>query len=153
MSTDLSAATGAKFPITLGGKTYLATPVKVSMWGEIHNHLISKRLNVLEQTAATIASFPPALQQQALQAAMAQAASPAVIPKETLGAYMESWEGTIHLLWMMLRPDAPELTTPDKLLPLVGELSLPVLSKMVAVAGGLEASKNSPGPTENPPAP
>ena len=153
MTEDMAAATGAKMPLTFGGKTYLATPVKASMWGRIHNHLIARRLSVLEQTARTIAEFPKELQAEALKAAMAQAAAPHVVSKETLQGFMESYEGVTTLLWLMLQPDAPELNEVGKVQALVADVPLQVLSKMVSVASGLDAAKNSLGPTANPPAP
>lgn len=152
MSEDgLHRVLGPPGEIELGGKTFRLSPPRLEMRAAILQHLVQQRANPIEVLGQVLPKIDGELRKELIAEAIHQASRSRSVTEEDLAEYLNSWDGTCHLFFLMARPEHPELTLGDARELLAGyadERLLELWGKLDAATGAIsdmQALGNSPG--------
>jgi hypothetical protein len=112
---------GVPGEITISGKTYRLSPPTLRMRADIIAHLASQRKSPIEVLPGLLEKLPAEYHDQVIRATIQQATAGRLVLDEDFREYLNSFEGTAHLLWLLLRTNHPELDSLAKVLALVEE--------------------------------
>jgi hypothetical protein len=136
-------AAGAPGPVTLGGRTYLASPPSDRHFGTLHNHLRRKLQTPFQAIADDLKGLPPHLQEAAVRAAVElKAGGGAAMTHQFVADQLQTPDGCAFFCWILIRDNHPdvELKTVRDAIPDV-EAAIRTLADLQAATGGLEGNR------------
>lgn len=160
MSTNAAAHSrmaGTDFQtLTLGGKQYKLSPLKVGSYAELQAYYLSLRDDplVLASRACNDPRIPPTQHATIWESAIKVASTMRIIPPGELADFEQSVHGRAFQFFCSIRANHPEIKSADEILPIFesiteGEMQ-ELLIKLELVNNG-PAIKNSSGPVETGP--
>ena len=136
--------------LPINGKTYRFRPLKVGIYAEMENYIISQRGDPIVAASQSIEqnSIDPKYHPGIWQAAMKEAVANKVVTAEQAATFENSVRGLAWKLWMSVRQDHPEIATADDALHLIeeaGEQGFEAIAATVEVGTGEAVLGNSSG--------
>jgi len=102
-------AFAAPTTITLGGVEYTVRPRIAAFYGEMEDHLLSKRENPMQVARESVLEFrdDPDLVRQILEIAMESRCRAKSVTRRELSEWMDSMDGTAFTAWLQIRHNDP----------------------------------------------
>ena len=161
MADGAKNITGSPATVTIGGKEYRLTPWTPEVIGEVEEYVVSLRPNPIVKTKEAAGAkgadgkplFTPEEQQYMIGEAIKQTAMMNhSASQEEVALFMQSYNGTCFLFWVMAREHQPEINsreTARKTLDSLSKQEMDQLEVDMTRASGMEELGNSPSQTQD----
>lgn len=106
----LNRVAGSPGVLEYGGVSYQLSPPSLGDHGELRAWIVSQRKSPVEVLPGLLAKTPEHMHEMLTRVAFSEAARQRTVTADELREYLNSFEGTTHILWFMLRKAHPELT-------------------------------------------
>src|SRR6266566_5309899 len=103
------AVAGIGGVVCLGEREYRLRPLTLGDLAELKAYLVSRRTGPLEALGGELDRVDPQHHAEQIRLAVREARMGRAATGEEIDAYLESFEGTVHLFWIMARDDCPVL--------------------------------------------
>lgn len=143
--------------IVHGGVEYRLSPPSLGDHAELRAWIVSQRKSPTEVLPGLLAKTPEHMHEMLVRVAFSEASRQRTVTADELREYLNSFDGTTHILWFMLRKSHPELTL-DRVREIWtafrhDELLNELQARMDQATGFIadqEALGNSPGQSQQP---
>ena len=106
----LARMAGAPVFVEIDGRQYELSPLQIKDFGAIEHHLLSKRVNPVEQVIPLLSGLTPDQQKVLLQEAYRELRATNKVPASEVAKWMDSMDGVGFTIWLCLRKKHPEMT-------------------------------------------
>jgi hypothetical protein len=103
------AVAGVGGMIEIGGVDYRLRPLTLGDLAEIKAYVVSLRTSPLEALGRELDRVDPKHRDGLMRAALREACELRAATADEIDDYLQSFEGTVHLFWIMARDDCPAL--------------------------------------------
>ncbi|HKD37344.1 MAG TPA: hypothetical protein VKB78_11105, partial [Pirellulales bacterium] len=103
------AIAGVGGVIRIGEREYRLRPLTLGDLAEIKAYVVSQRTSPLEALGRELDRVEPRHRQAMMRAALREACESRATTADEIDAYLQSFDGTAHLFWIMARDDCPAL--------------------------------------------
>jgi hypothetical protein len=103
------AVAGVGSTIEIGGVSYRLRPLTLGDLAEIKAHIVSLRRSPLEALDRELNRVDPKHHDGLMRAALREACELRAAMPDEIDDYLQSFDGTAHLFWIMARDDCPAL--------------------------------------------
>jgi HAMP domain-containing protein len=107
------AIAGVGGVIRIGDRQYHLRPLTLGDLAEIKAHVVSRRTSPLEALGRELDRVEPRHHPAMMRAALREACELRGATPSEIDAYLQSFNGTVHLFWIMARDDCPALDSLD----------------------------------------
>jgi hypothetical protein len=154
MSDGLQHVAGAGMRVALDGRDYRLGPLSLGALAELERHVVSLRGDTMAVLAEAIDRFRPEQQQFLMSEALKQLGRQRRYASQAeVDSFLNTCDGMAFCFWLAIRPQHPEIDTPEKAGTLLAGLSpaaIVELQQKLIEASGLAAlgtlGKNPSGP-------
>src|SRR5947208_270640 len=99
------AVAGVGGMMEIGGVAYRLRPLTLGDLAEIKAHVVSLRTNPLEALGRELERVDSKHHDGLMRAALRQACELRAASADEIDGYLQSFDGTVHLFWIMARDD------------------------------------------------
>ena len=107
------AIAGVGGVVRIGEREYRLRPLTLGDLAEIKACVVSRRTSPLEALGRELDRVEPRHHQAVMRAALREACELRAAIAAEIDAYLQSFDGTAHLFWIMARDDCPALDSLD----------------------------------------
>lgn len=105
----LAELVAAPWSLTIDGRDYWLSPLRLTDWGLIEARLVAQRRDPLEVAARALDGLPPEAHRPLVEAALKAAAAPRAASLDEVLAFTASAEGLALVFWLSLRQRQPQI--------------------------------------------
>ncbi len=95
--------------ISIRDRDYRLRPLTLADLAAIKAHVVSRRMSPLEALGRELERVDSKHHPELMRAALREACAGRAAAADEIDAYLQSFEGTAHLFWLMARDDGPTL--------------------------------------------
>lgn len=149
MSDGIARPAGSGTTIELGGKTLILEPLTLKDYGLVENEYLKRKPNPIEVVAKAAEHLSQEMYDRLLDRAYKDATKVNKATPEEVADWIDSREGIIFTVWIMLRKSYPEMSMEDveATVGSMAEDELRKLSEARDVSAGIDELGNSTGPS------
>ncbi len=100
---------GAGGCVRIGGREYRLAPLTLGHFAELKAHLVAQRKNPLAALGAALDQIDSKYHADLMRLALREACSARGATADEIDNYLQCFDGTAHLFWLMAREHQPQL--------------------------------------------